>query len=118
MGDGEPSERQTIVAAAWSACAEAEPPYLFGLLFFDLPFTGVILWLTWAAGMLVTQRRPLWAVLLPLGTAAVVAWASIADRVPINEPGYYADLRSDLGASVSECGPTGIPKWWPTWLPI
>jgi len=70
-------------SAAGGTDAEAEPPYLFGLLFFDLPFTVVILWLTWAAGMLVTQRRPLWAVLLPLGTAAVVAWASIADRVPI-----------------------------------
>lgn len=109
----------TLVASAWGACGDAEPPYLGALLFLDLPFTVLEMWFLWSLTMLVTRARSiLTAVLLPLGLCVLVAWAVVADHVPINEPSYYADLKREIGAPLDQCQATGIPTWWPAWLPI
>jgi hypothetical protein len=107
-----------LMVSAWSACGDAEPPYLFGLLLFDLPLLslmglGIFVLIAW-----LIRRSPMLMRVL-LGTVAVGALCIVAitGRVPMNEPSSYANWDAEMRASFPACGRDGVPTWWPIWLP-
>lgn len=103
-----------LVAAAWAACDDAEPPYLFGLLWVIFPATTVGAWIAFAFGVVITSRRH---PIVRCATGAIFVTAVCVFAAVVQVPAH-----DDYGApsndpSMVECGPNGIPTWWPTWLP-
>jgi hypothetical protein len=104
-----------VVAAAWAACDEAEPPYLFGLLFLILPATILAAWVGFTIGAVLTSRwHDIVRYTVGAAFAVSVCFAAVTLQVPIRD-GYDAQPSND--PLMVECGPYGIPTWWPAWLP-
>jgi hypothetical protein len=95
---------------------------MVGLLFFDFPIIAVAQWTAWAVVVFVTRKRA-WRVGLPLafGLAILIGWGAVAVRVPIGDPESYAEagqLDQDGFPYLPDCRPSGLPTWWPSWLPL
>lgn len=110
-----------LIAAAWTECGDYEPPYGFGLLFFDLPLLTVLAGSGFAVGALTVGRwsRPA-EVIAGLSVAALIAVAYVAQLVPMGPATDYAigpQSRAPYTRATAACGPQGIPTWWPWWLP-
>ena len=102
------------IAAAWAGCDDAEPPYLFGLLFIVMPLIGIVMAVGWTVIVLLTYRlRGRIAVSLAFGIVAAVAFVGFVATVPAHEPGFYPAHDPDL----PDCS-SGRPSWWPEPLPL
>jgi hypothetical protein len=104
-----------VVGDAWYACDDmggvATGLSLWALLA-EMIAWG---WAAFYAGSLVAQRGSM-LVRYAAGTMLCIAavFALMTWNVPRSGP---ADYRSVDRAEYPECGPNGIPTWWPTWLP-
>ena len=112
-----------LIGAGWDACDDDEPPYLFALLFGELPLLATAQWLTWLGVTFVTRHGRWWiGGPVALILAVFIGWAQVAASVPMDGPGAYVGSRepnADGFASLpATCGPDGIPTWWPAWLPV
>jgi hypothetical protein len=100
-----------LVAYAQDACFDVEAGQGFFLMvtWLEIAFAGMVMF--WI-GALVTFRLPL-VVRLAVGLALVVGIGLIATRqlVPWGPATDYPS------ATVGECGPGGVPTWWPPILP-
>ena len=106
-----------LIAAGWSACGDAEPPYLFALLFLYLPAIACAAWIGWTAVIVVTRRAKVWqSALVASLVVLLVGYLPIVTSVPMNAPEYYAAAEDD--PALETCGPGGVPTWWPAWVPI
>ena len=105
-----------VIGHTWRVCGDLEPPYGFALLFWHLPLTALVILVAWLAAGFMTRRRSLaTSIVVPLAVAILSAWASIAASVPMNDPAFYADGDAPVSR---DCGPGGVPTWWPRWIPI
>lgn len=104
-----------LIGSAWAACDEAEPPYLFGLVFVIFPAMALVAWVAFTIGAVVTERSHD-IVRYAAGTLLAVAICLLVVT-------FHVPIRDDYDASPStdplmiECGANGIPTWWPSWLP-
>jgi hypothetical protein len=105
-----------LVAAAWDACDELEPPHAFGLFVVELPAHAITLLVLLVGAWWVGRRHSTaLGVALALATAAVGFAVPTALRVPASNAPEFVDPIAE--PYLAECGPGGIPTWWPTWLP-
>jgi hypothetical protein len=100
-----------LIAAAQNACFEVQAGQGFYLMvtWFELVAVG---WVLFWVGALVTWRRRL-RVRLVTGLALVLALCLFATwrLVPWGPSTDYPT------AAAAECGPGGVPTWWPPILP-
>ena len=101
-----------LIGSAQDACLDLESggrSALFGL-FILLAIVGW--WLFWVGALLAWRFALAWRV--AAGVAAVVAMCLAVTwlTVPAGDAAEYA-----LGGASAECGPGGIPTWWPAVLP-
>lgn len=111
-----------LIARAWDARGDAEPPYLSALLFLYLPLIGLGQLIAWEVGAFLTRRWRWWlGVPFATAVAVLIGWGAIALNVPMNPASYYAPA---VGAASGDnylpdtCRPNGQPTWWPDWLPL
>jgi hypothetical protein len=103
-----------VIAVAWAACDDAEPPYLFGLLFLIMPAIGLVMAVSWTITVLLTYRlRAAIAVPLACALVASVGLAGFVVNVPAHDPGFYPAHDADF----PDCS-SGRPSWWPEPLPL
>ncbi|HXX61674.1 MAG TPA: hypothetical protein VEI48_10340 [Candidatus Sulfotelmatobacter sp.] len=105
-----------LIAAAQSACGDFSPGGAFGLLYFTLPGVVALTVLSFAGGALVgggwgLRIGHLAGLAVPL---AVTIWI-VAQAVPAYPGSVY--VPDPLSRVTLACGPTGVPTWWPWWLP-
>lgn len=104
-----------LVILAWEACVDTDAGDRFGATFEVLGWIGLLGTIAFAA---VVRRTRRWsrAMRLALGCVAIalVALAVIVILVP--ESGLDPASRAASG-EYPECGPGGVPTWWPSWLP-
>ncbi len=100
-----------LVASAQNACFDVEAGHGFFLMvtWFGLVIVGLVLF--WA-GALITWRLHL-VVRLAAGIVLLLAVCLIAtwQLVPWGPSTDYAST------TVGQCGPGGVPTWWPPMLP-
>ena len=99
-----------------SACDHVSPGAKFGLGFGLFPAMAAGMWVIFYVGLVITRTRP---ALVRLFTGAALAIAAVFLLVTVLVPDpAFADY-SGLGrrADYPACGPGGIPRWWPSWLP-
>lgn len=102
------------IGLAWLACDDLEPGGSWALLFGFFPGVTLAAWVAFAVGSFVLKRRrPLVRFLAGFVLASLVCLAAFAQFVPAYGEATY---RSSVNADNPECGPHGIPRWWPTWL--
>jgi hypothetical protein len=104
-----------LVGAAWQACGDLEPGGAGALLVLFLPLTTGLAWLVTLPILWATRRR--WsvvgaAVALVAGTLVCVVVASALVPAYGEDDPIYNSVEM-----TPECGPRGIPTWWPAWLP-
>jgi hypothetical protein len=106
-----------LVASARVACDEFWAGEGFGLLFIVLPITFVMTAIGYGVAIRCSASWPRAPRLLAACVAAgVVALGTAVVQVPLGERIDYAGLQS-TDPALAECGPDGVPTWWPTWLP-
>jgi hypothetical protein len=104
-----------LVGAAWSACGDvggvAIGFSLWGLFAIAIGAGSIAFYV----GSVIPRRRSIlvrYVAGAVLAIAAVFALATIS--IPLSNP---ADYREVSRVDYPECGPNGIPTWWPSWLP-
>jgi hypothetical protein len=112
----------SLVARAWSAWGDFEPPYGASLVILAFPVLTIGIWAAVGVGLSLTRNRNTWlAVPIFSVIAVLMMWETVALAVPMEPAAYYAGSTSpdDIPGSLpGQCGPGGIPTWWPSWLPI
>ncbi len=97
-----------LIVSAWVACFEVG----LGVGFFAVAYLTAVMgvgWLVFAVAILFGPRIPLLIRLAAgLGGYTLVCIVTIALMVPFDGGAAEGPTR---------CGPSGIPAWWPGWLP-
>jgi hypothetical protein len=99
------------------ACDNLEPPYAFGLLFGTFPLTWLIDGVAFV-GTAVLLRR--WPTIVRIVAAAAVAVLVVVEATAIQVPVGGTETYNNIDTTdplMAECGPGGVPTWWPVWLP-
>ena len=105
-----------LIGSAWAVCDEAEAGARFGLNTVILVFLMLAGWAAFSVALITLRKAHL---LIRLACGAVLALAACLTVVTLEVPAYGEDFyglerpRRDA----PECGPEGIPTWWPDWLP-
>ena len=101
-----------LIGSAWDACLDLKPGGWLGLFGLLVLLVIVGWWLFWAGALLAWRFAFPWRV--AAGIAAVVVMCVVATwlTVPYGDASDY-----DQGGASAECGPGGIPTWWPAVLP-
>jgi hypothetical protein len=106
-----------LVAAGWYACDDLEPPYAFGLLWVVFPLTWLIGGAAFVGTTLLLRRWPTVARLLAASAVAgLIALSAATLQVPAGGSSRYPNIDTS-DPLLAECGPGGVPTWWPAWLP-
>jgi len=107
------------VALAWDACDDMSPGGASALTFVFLPGVILVSWLAFAVGTLVSFRlHAAIRVAIGLTLVIVICAAAVAMWVPAYPAGdYQGGGWHAYNPGYPECGPNGIPTWWPSWLP-
>ena len=106
-------QARDLISAAWVACFEPEAGSNFGLNVFFFPIASVLAGCAMTVALFVPGRAPfLLRLVMGFGVAVVLGLAVFAMAVPSGRP--EGRTPSNLWP---ECGPQGIPTWWPIWLP-
>lgn len=104
-----------LVAAAWTACDDLEPGGVGFLWFIFLPAIALAAWIAFGLGTLVAFRfHPGVRLALGLTVVLLVGLVAVSKYVPAYGEDGYAGAATP---ALPECGPSGIPTWWPAWLP-
>jgi hypothetical protein len=95
-------------AGAASACEIFEAGGMFAAAIFVLPAFGAIMWSAWSVPLLLLARRSLiLGVTISICLVIAIAYWFVSGTGPmIRASGEAADF----------C-PSGVPAWWPSWLP-
>ena len=104
-----------LVGAAWSACDDANPGGVGFLVVTFLPGTFLASWAAFASGgFLAFPAPPPLRLALAVALAFAVGVLAVAEQVPAYPDSDYPLQSSSVRPT---CGPSGIPTWWPAWLP-
>jgi hypothetical protein len=73
------------------------------------------MWVGYSVGVYITRSQPMFARFVA-GAVLVVAGVLfvVTVEVPSSPP---EDYRYSDRSEWPECGPAGVPAWWPAWLP-
>lgn len=111
------ADRQVVLA--WDACDDMSAGGSFFLTFVFLPGVVLVSWVAFAVGTLVSFKlHAALRLVIGLAPVVVVCAAAVAMWVPAypaadyQPGGWHANTPGH-----PECGPNGIPTWWPAWLP-
>jgi hypothetical protein len=106
----------SLIGSAWTACADIEAGGRFTLLFGYLPGTFAATVAVTAIAANLTRRMGSAArVAVIVGSVLLVSLAITMWSVPHAD---YGDWPGGPGDEATvQCGPGGIPTWWPIWLP-
>jgi hypothetical protein len=104
-----------LIAHAWGACSDVSTGSSFGLGAIYLPAIAVGMWFAFVLGAFVARSKRVFVRLLAGAVLAFVISLLVVIVMMPNAPhGSYPSVdRSEY----PECGPDGIPTWWPSWLP-
>lgn len=105
-----------LIGAAWIACDQAEAGAYLTLTFVIAPITAVLVGLALGVGFVGLHRAPT-AQRLQIGSTLAVVICLVAFSVVVPVYGEDAYGSGPPTPDLPECGPRGIPTWWPTWLP-
>jgi hypothetical protein len=105
-----------LIGSAWTECADIEAGGRFILVFGYLPVTALATACT-AAITLHSSRRlgRISRAVLVLAAVLLAALLVVMWSVPV---AGYGDWPGGAGdEATAQCGPGGVPTWWPSWLP-
>jgi hypothetical protein len=104
-----------LVVTAWRACDIVSAGGRFGIVTVVLPALVLVMWVVYSIGVFAARSQPMFVRFVAgaiLVVAAVLVLVTV--MVPDSPPEDYRNL--DL-SEYPECGPAGVPTWWPAWLP-
>ena len=105
-----------LIVVAWQACDIVSAGARFGIATVVFPALVLGMWVVYSVGLYFARSRPTF---IRFGAGAVLAVAAVFFMVTVVVPDpAFADY-SGVGrrADYPECGPAGVPTWWPAWLP-
>jgi hypothetical protein len=102
------------IGNAWSACDDLGLGG-GGLVIVFFPILTLVALAGFAVGLVLTRHEPS---AIRLACGLVVALAICVTAAALWVPAYgEASYESTRNPDLPECGPNGIPTWWPSWLP-
>jgi hypothetical protein len=105
-----------LIGSAWTECANIEAGGRFALVFGYVPLTATAIGLAVAITVHLTRRLgSMTRLVLSLAAVVLVTVVLVMWSVPVSG---YDDWPGGPGDEASaQCGPGGIPTWWPSWFP-
>lgn len=101
-----------LSVAAWQACDIVSAGQKFGLVTVVFPALALVMWVIFSVGAFVTRSLPMFARFQAGATLVVIGMLFL---VTVEVP--KSDYRFTDHSEYPECGPGGVPTWWPAWLP-
>lgn len=103
-----------LYVSARQACELLDAGNRASFLLF-LPPLVIGMWIVFALGVYISQSQPaLLRFITATLLAVAVAFSLVSSMVPDSPPQDYRDVDH---SEFPDCGPGGVPTWWPTWLP-
>ena len=105
-----------LIVVAWQACDLVSAGPRAGLFVLMVPTIVVGMWVVYSIGVYISRSKPM---VVRFAAGAVLGLTAVFSLVVVVVPDpAFADY-SGIGrrADYPECGPRGIPTWWPSWLP-
>ncbi len=102
-----------LIRAAWIACDDVGPGNGLALLFLIGPGTLALALVSFAISLHFRRQVPT-AIRFGIGLvfAMMLCWSIVIDTLPAYGEGYKSEW-----ADAPACSPSGMPVWWPSWLP-
>ncbi len=110
-----------LIGGAYEACDPLDAGGRAALNVIYFPAITIVAWAAFGVGMWATRSLGVPTRFLSGALLAIaVCLMAIAISVPIYGEAFWAGPPPAPGesfAGTAQCGPGGIPTWWPVWLP-